>query len=181
MVATYHSRRIPQAARDILSFWFGRARNYSPALRERWFVHTPQYDYKVRALFGDVFEQAVAGELPDWENHPDTNLALVLLFDQVPRSLYRHSARAHATEERALKVARHALQMGYDQEMLPLRRLFFYLPFAHSPRPEDQAQSEVLFRQLVEEDPRMEEAVATAMAMQPPADIAPEPRANTRP
>lgn len=168
MVATYHSRRIPQAARDILSFWFGRARNYSPALRERWFAHTPQYDYKIRALFGDVYEQAVAGELHDWENHPDTNLALVLLFDQVTRSLHRNSSRAHEMEGQALKVARHALQMGYDQEMLPLRRLFFYLPFAHSQRPEDRAQADALFHRLAEEDPRMEDAVATALATQPP-------------
>ena len=72
-------------------------------------------------------------------------LGLILLFDQIPRNIYRKTAHAFATDGRARSVARKAVASGFDQEMEPPLRPFFYLPFEHSEDPSDQAFSVELF------------------------------------
>jgi uncharacterized protein (DUF924 family) len=52
--------------------------------------------------------------------------------------MFRDAARAFATDPLALASARHALAEGYDAGLLPVERLFVYLPFEHSESLEDQ-------------------------------------------
>ena len=62
----------------------------------------------------------------------------MILLDQFPRNLYRNSAHAVATDPKARSIARAAVEAGFDRQVDPALRTFFYLPFEHSEDLADQ-------------------------------------------
>ena len=81
---------------------------------------------------------------------PDTALAATILFDQVPRNLFRVHANAFATDDLARAIARGIVAKGWDQNWSDDRRQFAYLPFEHSEDIADQRESLRLFSQLAD-------------------------------
>ncbi|MEW6690764.1 MAG: DUF924 family protein [Pseudomonadota bacterium] len=125
-------------ASELLSFWFGQD-------RKRWFEKNPAFDEEIRSRFLPLFEKGFSGELEGWKTDPRACLALVILFDQFPRNMFRGTARAFAGDERARACARTILERGWDKAMTPDERTFAYLPFEHSESLEDQELSMRLF------------------------------------
>jgi uncharacterized protein (DUF924 family) len=130
-------------AQALLSFWFG-----TPDCEARWFKADPEFDRALGERFGPLVPRAAAGELDPWAAAPEGALALLLLLDQLPRNLYRGSARAFASDLQARAVARAAIEAGFDRAVPPLKRQFFYLPFEHSEALADQEEAVRLFAAL---------------------------------
>jgi uncharacterized protein (DUF924 family) len=118
--------------RDVLDFWF---KETPPA---KWFASDPSFDAEIRSRFEAAWRSGCAGGLAHWEDELNGQLALILLFDQFPRNMFRGTARAFAADPLALEAARHAVDQGFDRTLAPVERLFVYLPFEHSERLEDQ-------------------------------------------
>lgn len=135
----------------ILEFWFGRGDQ--PERQRMWFNADPGFDQACSAGFRADYERAASGELDGWMNGPSGALALVLLLDQFPRNMFRDTARAFATDYKALAVAKHTVAAKLDQALAPSRRAFVYMPFEHSENLGDQHESIRLFRDLAEENP----------------------------
>lgn len=124
---------------EILDFWW----TAGPA---KWFVRDDGFDAKIRETFAPLVEQAREGALDDWAQTPHGALALLILLDQFPRNLFRGDALAFASDERARRVARAAVDAGFDRTFPKEARPFFYLPFEHSEDMSDQERSVDLFR-----------------------------------
>lgn len=125
---------------DLVDYW-------EKAGPSKWFKKNDRFDQALTRRFGSMHMAAARGEYDDWEAQGAVGaLGLILLFDQIPRNIYRKTAHAFATDGRARAVARKAIAKGYDQEMATALRPFFYLPFEHSEDPSDQAFSAELFR-----------------------------------
>jgi len=124
---------------EILAFWF------SEDSKPRWFAPTPAFDRLIRERFADLVALAAGGELDGWERSPRGCVALCILLDQMPRNLFRGTPRAFATDHMARDIAAHAVDLGFDQELLPEQRQFLYLPFSHSERLADQLRAAALF------------------------------------
>ena len=112
-------------ATTILDFWFGHPNdpNYGK-IQPFWFDKQPDFDTKVRNLFLEDYQKAVAGYLHDWRNSPETCLALILLLDQFPRNMFRDTPQAFATDWEALSLAQQAINKGYDRQLLAVQRWF---------------------------------------------------------
>ncbi len=138
---------------SVLDFWF-REHDHPEygKPRQEWFVKNPVFDQQVQLYLGDRHHQAKAGQLDAWQKNPFGCLALIILLDQVPRNLFRHSPQAFATDDQALNLAKAAIAQQFDQPLLPVQRWFMYLPFEHSENLEDQRQSLELFSRL-KDDP----------------------------
>ncbi|MBD2102297.1 DUF924 family protein [Leptolyngbya sp. FACHB-261] len=139
---------------DVLNFWFADAHQDQASLRacsKVWFGKKTDFDDQVRTQFVEVYQQAVAGDLDNWRQSAQGCLALILLFDQFPRNMFRGSAQAFATDSQALGLAKHALAQGFDRELLPVERWFLYLPFEHSESLSEQQRSVELQRPLEEQ------------------------------
>lgn len=119
---------------DIVGFWRG-------AGPSKWFARSAAFDEAIRLKFEPVHHAAARGEYDAWAADPEGALALVLLLDQFPRNLYRGSGHAFATDPKARSIARAAIDAGFDKQVAPELRPFFYLPFEHSEDPADQALS----------------------------------------
>jgi uncharacterized protein (DUF924 family) len=140
-------------AATILEFWFGPDETVSAEYRRRWFAADRAFDRLCVERFAVDYEAAVADQLEEWKHDPRSCLALVLLLDQFPRNLFRNTARAFATDGQALSAARGAIAEGFDRQLPPLQRGFFYLPFEHSERLADQDESVRLSAELAREHP----------------------------
>jgi uncharacterized protein (DUF924 family) len=134
---------------QILNFWFGSPESISYGKsRKIWFSKDPNFDREISDRFLPDYAAAAAGNYNGWTASPDGCLALILLFDQFPRHLFRGDRRAFATDGQALATAQHAIAEGFDQALLPVQRIFIYLPFEHSENLEHQRLSVELFRPL---------------------------------
>src|ERR1700721_2642275 len=112
---------------EVLEFWFDRAHH------RHWFEASPGFDELFRQRLAPLYADAVEARLDHWQGHPDGALALCILFDQVPRNIFRGSARAFATDPQARAVARHILALCFDPSYpTDSHRMFCYLPFEHS-------------------------------------------------
>lgn len=150
-------------AKDVLDFWFGDSANAAfSQSREAWFKKEPAFDEEIRLRFGGLYEDAARGTCNGWTERPKDCLALVLVFDQFPRNMFRDSARAFATDAAALATAKLAIARSDDRALVPVERLFLYLPFEHSEYLEDQRRSVSLFESMPDH-PKKAESIDYAM------------------
>ena len=149
------------SANEVLEFWFGRGPWDAARLAERstfWFggdgpASAAARDAEIRARLEPMLERAARGELASWAAGPRRRLALILLFDQVPRNVYRGTASAFAFDNQALALTAEGMQRAADAALNPLERLFFYLPLEHAESMEAQDASVDAFDRLVAETP----------------------------
>lgn len=118
------SHPLPPPA-QVVRFW----RDAGPA---RWFRRDDAFDQDFCRHFLAAHEAAAAGRLQAWSVSAEGALALVLLLDQFPRNAFRGTARVYATDALARAAADAAIRAGFDRQVEPALRQFFYLPFMHS-------------------------------------------------
>ena len=116
---------------DVIGFW----RQAGP---EKWFKKVAAFDEAIRLKFEPTHHRAARGEYDGWAETAEGALALLILLDQFPRNLFRGEAHQFATDPKARGIARAAIERGFDREVEPILRNFFYLPFEHSEDPADQ-------------------------------------------
>lgn len=131
-------------AQEVLTFWF----DDTQTMRKAWFVKSEAFDAEVRSRFLGVYNQALSGQFDSWIESARSCLALVIVLDQFPRNMFRDQPQSFASDAKALSVAQTAVAHQFDQQVPPIQRFFFYLPFEHSENLEHQNQSVALFEQF---------------------------------
>lgn len=137
---------------ELLDFWFDDAER-SPEHAERrdkvWFESAPEFDREITARYAPLYERAAAGELEAWRRSETGSLALILVLDQLPRNMFRGTARAFATDALAVEVALELIDAARDQALRPLQQLFAYMPLQHAEDSKIQSLSIRVNRQLL--------------------------------
>jgi uncharacterized protein (DUF924 family) len=137
----------------VFDFYVGRPGEDGLVLRrEEWFKTDADFDTAIRDGFMTDHEAAAAGDLDALMGTVEGCLALVILLDQFPRNMFRGTARAFASDAKALAVACHAIDQGWDRDRDPVERMFLYLPFEHSESVADQERCCALFADLGDEN-----------------------------
>jgi len=141
--------------RQILAYWFSdldddTSLNMDLPLFRRWFGKDDSTDREIRERFEPVYLRAVRDEYNEWEDTPLGRLALVILFDQFPRNMYRETPGAFETDPRALALCLRSIEDGCDKKLNLIQRLFLYMPMMHSESVEIQEKSKHYFGMLVE-------------------------------
>ena len=126
---------------EILDFWFGLESE------QHWKVD-PQLDAECRERFLTRWEEQRTRPAEDFLDSPAEALAATLLFDQMPRNMFRGDPRSFATDPLARDIAAGAVERGYDAKLPVERRIFLYLPFEHSEELADQDRSVALFEAI---------------------------------
>lgn len=136
----------PAHAEAILDFWFadGLALGWpSRDLSVQWFGTDAALDRQIDQQFGPWVRLAQAGGLQGWEQDAasgatpagipgGTQLALVLLLDQLSRNMFRGTAQAFAGDARAQRLVSNALAQGLDARLPWIARVFLYMPLMHA-------------------------------------------------
>jgi uncharacterized protein (DUF924 family) len=126
---------------DLLKFWFG----LDPA---QWWKTDPALDRRITQSFLKLWAEKRQLPVDAFLTDALTALAGVILFDQLPRNIFRGHADQFATDHLALAIARCAMDKQFDKQLDPKERGFLYMPFQHSEHLADQDRSMLLFTQL---------------------------------
>ena len=121
---------------DVLAFWFGTAPAANAAefgeRMKRWYRGGPAEDAVIRERFAGTIERALAGELDAWADTPRGDVALILVLDQMTRSMFRDTPRAFAGDARAQRIALAMLDAGTGWALSWEERHFIYMPLVHA-------------------------------------------------
>lgn len=126
----------------MLHHWFHELRP------DQWFERNDAVDAALRRRFGRAVTALGHRPAGDFLRDPLTARAAVLLFDQVPRNLFRGSARAFAYDPLARAIAKGILAKGWDRALPGPARHFVYMPLMHSEDIADQRQCLIRFTAL---------------------------------
>ena len=129
-------------AAELLHFWFHKL---GPRV---WFAPDSRADAVLRRRFGRELMRLGARPAHEFLTDSMTALAAVLLFDQLPRNLYRQSPRAFAFDPLARAIANGALERGWDAALTLAQRQFLAMPLMHSEHIADQRRSLAIYARL---------------------------------
>lgn len=117
---------------DVLYFWIGNPGD--PPLRnaEQWWKKDAAFDDECRKRFAALIEAGARGELGDWKQTPHGRLALVILFDQLSRNVFRNTPRSFAQDPLARDVALESMAKGDENVFSLIERAFLYMPLMHA-------------------------------------------------
>ena len=112
--------------KEILNFWF---KDCKP---EQWFKKNEDFDQMIENRFSSAIENAIAGNLGNWEESETGCLALIILLDQFTRNVFRDTPRAFAGDKRALALSQLCCEKDYLTNPDVQRRQFMLMPMMHS-------------------------------------------------
>lgn len=119
-------------AADLLHFWFHELRP------DQWFGRNAVVDDALRRRFGRWMTALARRPSREFLRDPLTARAAILLFDQVPRNLFRDDARAFAHDRLAREIAKGIMERHWDRGVPKEAQHFIYMPLMHSEAITDQ-------------------------------------------
>jgi len=125
----------------ILDFWFPEGTD----LAVDGMVHLGHWKWRMQGgaddaiidRFSETTERAVRGEFDHWVSDPYGRLALIVVLDQFPRSLWRDTPQAFAHDRRALDITLEGHANGHYQALAtPWHKTVYNLPLGHCEGPD---------------------------------------------
>lgn len=113
---------------SILHYWFGNAEKEALPSEHRswvWFGEDASLDAEMKDLFEEDLLKAIQGDYEDWKQTPRGILALIILLDQFPRHIYRHTSKAFEHDNKALQGCLQGVEHSYDHQLSLIERVFF--------------------------------------------------------
>ncbi len=151
---------------EVLSFWFGDLREGELPDKEKqmtWWMKSEEFDDLIRQRFEKYVLLAEEGKLSHWLKTPLGTVAFIVVVDQFPRNIYRDTPEAFSKDPLALRTCLDGIEKGFDHDLHPTHRTFFYLPLMHSEDPEIQSLSVEKYSALEKEytsHPQIRETLA---------------------
>jgi uncharacterized protein (DUF924 family) len=138
---------------DVLAFWFSASGEPPLAKTKNWWKKDDAFDREIRERFAEALERGTRGELEEWRTTPRGRLALVVLYDQLSRNMFRGTPRSFAQDGLAREIAMQALDAGDDRVLAPVEVNFLLMPFTHAEDLELQHRGQERYRALCESLP----------------------------
>lgn len=133
--------------RDVLDFWFPDDGFWTSQDRySAWLTKRMQggMDDEIIARFPDLTRAAARCELDHWADTAPGRLALLIVLDQFPRSLWRDTPAAFGQDIKAARLALEAFENGHLQACKPWERMFYMIALAHCEGPDHLKRFEVI-------------------------------------
>ena len=111
------------------------------------------FDQLIKDNFLKDYELASANEYDDWQDTPMSTLALIILFDQFSRNLFRDNKKAFDQDTKARLIVSDAVHAGFLEEMDQNQRLFMLLPLIHSEEILDHEMAYFLLDKYLKDHP----------------------------
>lgn len=138
---------------DILAFWFEGLNDNKIILKnspevKKWFKKEESFDSAIKEKFEGDLIKAKGGEYKSWEESARGRLALIILFDQFSRNIYRNTPKMFENDSLALNLTLHSIKDGMDTQLQLIERIFLYMPLMHSEALATQKLSLQFFKNL---------------------------------
>ena len=118
---------------------------------EKRFKRDEKLDASIKKFFLKDFELASTSEYDDWQDTPLGSLALVILFDQFSRNMFRDDKKAFVQDHKTRLIVNDAVYAGYLEVMNESQRFFMILPLIHSEEITDHDMAYYLLNKYLRE------------------------------
>lgn len=140
----------------ILGFWFENIDDLMIIDKKKnpfrkWFLFSRTFDAEIKKLFAADLSNANQGLYDSWTQFPSGSLALILLFDQFSRSIYRHQPQMYQFDDQAVCLSRELIDSRRDLNLKCIERLFAYMPLMHAEDHNIQELSVISFGKLCDD------------------------------
>jgi uncharacterized protein (DUF924 family) len=152
----------PDAAREVLAFWFDQPLNAPDRTveerarlqkqRKEWWEKNDAFDGLCGERMGALCEAALNGELDHWDASADAAVARIILLDQITRNIFRGTPRAFAGDAAALASAHQLVARGAHDHLTPIEQSFALMPYEHAEDLKVQDESVRLCEALLRRD-----------------------------
>ncbi len=125
---------------SIITFWFAGLNSTSASLTgettgslmKLWFGSSSETDLLISQQFKHTLDELSKVAVPDLLSHSefdgvDGRLALVVLFDQFTRNIYRNTPKMFSHDKIALSISKSMLNSGEVKSLHPLQQAFILL------------------------------------------------------
>ena len=129
-------------AAQLLHFWFHELRPSD------WYRGGKRVDAAIEQRFARYWHMLHQRPASEFLESPLMATGAVLLFDQVPRNIFRDDPRAFASDGLARAITHGAISRGWDAMLGRQQRQFLYMPLMHSEDIRDQELSLAAFAAL---------------------------------
>jgi len=136
--------------KKILDFWFVETSD------EKKFKKDLKFDKVIKDRFSSNYELAIQNKLDSWHDSARGCLALIILFDQFSRNLFRESGKAFEQDEKSKSVLHKIVANNFLDEMGENERLFALLPLIHSENIIDHEKAYELMDKYLAKHPGLE-------------------------
>ena len=110
---------------------------------------------KSKKILKEYYRAALQNELQEWKKTTKGKLALILIYDQAPRVIFKdNDPKTYATDELAQKITTEMFESSEYKKLLPLEIMFAFLPYHHSENLKHQKIANRIFKKLYENDPK---------------------------
>ena len=140
-----------ERAKAILDFWFVES---SP---EELFKRSEDFDQKIRNRFMSDYEKVIDNQYEDWQDDPESCVALIILLDQFSRNLFRDDKLAFAQDYKARLITNEAVDRGYLEDINLDQKHFMLLPLLHSEDISDHVYAQNLCDTYLKSHPQFNE------------------------
>ena len=137
--------KLSNRAQDILDFWF---KETPPKKR---FQKHKDFDLLIKEKFLKDYELASNNEYDDWQDSALGCLALVILFDQFSRNMFRDNKKAFEQDHKTRLIVNDAVYAGFLEKMDESQRFFMLLPLIHSEEITDHDMAYYLLNKYLRE------------------------------
>ena len=126
---------------SIIEYW------YSEKVKPLWFNSNVEFDQEIKSNFENIWIEVLRGEHESWSDSAEGCLALIIILDQFPLNMFRGEVKSFSSESMAVKIAKKAIENGFDKVIDINQVSFLYMPLMHSENIEDQNLSVKSFEQ----------------------------------
>lgn len=131
----------PLTPETILEYW------YSKKVKPLWFNSNSEFDQEIKSNYENIWIEVLRGEYISWSESAEGCLALAIILDQFPLNMFRGEVKSFSSEALAIKIAKKAIEQGFDKKIDKDKVSFLYMPLMHSENIEDQNLSVKLFEE----------------------------------
>lgn len=132
---------------EVLDFWFPDSGfwdsrdGFGAWIQERMYGGM---DAAIAERFADLTVAAASGALDGWADTARGRLALLIVLDQFPRSLWRDTPAAFGQDIKACRLALEGIENGHAAQLRPWERMFFIVAISHCEGPDHLARFDVI-------------------------------------
>lgn len=119
---------------SILQFWFPDGANPDLERHKAFWLWRMRggADAEILSCYSDLTELAAKGGIDDWARTAHGRLALIIVLDQFPRTVWAGSAKAYSQDSKALRVCLEGLENGdFDRLETVWYKTVYKLPLEH--------------------------------------------------
>ena len=127
-----------------------------------WFIETPpkkrfqkhkDFDSLIKKNFLKDYELASNNEYDHWQDNALGSLALVILFDQFSRNIFRNDKKAFEQDHKTRLIVNDSVYAGFLDEMDNSQKFFMLLPLIHSEEITDHDMAYYLLDKYLKDHP----------------------------